>query len=253
MGVPALDKVSPVPLYHQLAMDLRARLESGEFGQGEAIPTEPELEKAYGVSRVTVRRAVQELVRENLLETQQGRGTFVSAPKAIQELNAISSWAETMRSLGKNPVTRSLRIAKVPAPPQVAELLRIPPGSTVTRLERLRCADGEPVCLMTNYLRSELVPGLTESGLDGESLYETLENRYRIRLAWARETVGARAASAAEAEALTVHRGFPLLAIRRVSYGFDERPVEVVLAVNRADRYEYSVALRGLGRPQSGG
>lgn len=243
-----LNRSSPLPLYHQLAEDLRSRIERGEFRKGEAIPTEPELERAYEVSRVTVRRAVQELVREGFLETRQGRGTFARSPKATQNLNTITSWAETMAAQGKNPDTRLTRIEQVPAPPEVAELLGLDPGAEVTRVERVRYADAEPVCLMTNYLVSDLVPGLEDRGIDGESLYTTLESRYRIRLGWAKERVGARAATSMEARILRIKSGAPLLSILRVSYDSDDRPVEVVLAANRADRYEYSVSLHGRGR-----
>lgn len=244
----ALDKASPVPLYHQLKEELRSKLERGEFSVDSAIPPELELELEYGVSRVTVRRAVQELVQEGLLVKLKGKGTFVRQAKASQQLNAITSWAETMAARGVPPLTRNIHITMEPAPPKVARLLSLLPGSAVVKVERLRCLPEGPVTVMTNYLPPGLVPGLTAEDV-AVSFYRTLETKYRLVLARAHEEVEARAAGAAEAALLGVRRGAPLLHITRITYGPDGCPLEVVLAASRADRYAYQVEL--FGRPKS--
>ncbi|MHB8066105.1 MAG: GntR family transcriptional regulator, partial [Ruminiclostridium sp.] len=112
-------------------------------------------------------------------------------------------------------------------------------------LERTRYADGEPTCLMTNYLVPSVVPGLLEKGLIGESLYETLEKRYNIILNRAEETVEAKSAKQGEAVQLQIKRGSPLLYATRVTYDITDRPVEVVVSITSADKYSYKIKLSG--------
>lgn len=243
-----LDKTQPIPLYYQVKESLLSEIRSKQLKVGDLIPSESELQERFKVSRITIRRAIQELVQDGLLYTQQGKGTFVSKPKASQELNLISSWAETMAALGMHPETKVISYSEEPAPVNVAKMLDIPIGSMVYRLERLRYADKEPICIMINYLVPAIVPGFLEKGLKGESLYEMLERNYNIMLSRAEETVEAKAAKVSEAAMLNVKRGFPLLHATRVTYDITDRPVEVVISISRADRYSYKIKLTGRNR-----
>lgn len=243
-----LDKSHPIPLYYQVKESLLAEIRTKQFKVGDLIPSEAELQEKFKVSRITIRRAIQELVQEGHLYTQQGKGTFVSRPKASQELNLITSWAETMIALGMHPETKIVKYSEEPAPVNVAKLLNIPIGALIYRLERLRYADGEPTCIMTNYLVPAIVPGFLEKGLKGESLYEMLEKSYNIVLSRAEETVEAKAAKVSEASMLNIKRGSPLLYATRVTYDITDRPVEVVISISRADRYSYKIKLTGRNR-----
>jgi len=243
-----IDKSGATPLYYQVKEDLLGKISSGVFKVGEAIPPEQELQEMYKVSRITIRRAIQELVLEGFLKTRQGLGTFVSRPKVKQNLNYITSWAETMTGRGMRPETKSILITEEKAPLFVAKQLGINPGDKVHKVERLRYAEEEPVCIMTNYLHPGVTPGLVQEGLMGESLYETLEKRYNVKIARAVETVEATAARAKESKLLGVRRGSPLLVVTRVTYDENDRPFEVVIASNRADKYAYTVNL--VGRPK---
>lgn len=243
-----LDKSRPIPLYYQVKESLLEKIKSNQFKVGDLIPSESELQEEYNVSRITIRRAIQELVREGHLYTRQGRGTFVSRPKVSQELNLITSWAETMAAMGMRPETKRIEYFVEPAPVNIARLLNIPIGDKVYRIERLRYADGEPTCIMTNYLSPAVVPGLLDKGLKSESLYETLEKHYSIVLSRAEETVEAKAAKASEAELLNIKRGAPLLYATRVTYDITDRPVEVVISITRADRYSYKIRMTGRNR-----
>ncbi len=240
-----LDKSQPIPLYFQVKENLLEKIKYKYFEVGDLIPSESELQETYKVSRITIRRAIQELVQEGHLYTQQGKGTFVSKPKASQELNLISSWAETMASLGMHPETKVIKFSEEPAPIDIAQLLNIPTGENIYKIERVRYAGGEPICLMTNYLIPSIAPGLIEKGLIGESLYETLEKGYNIILSRAEETVEARAAKTTEASQLQVKRGSPLLYATRLTYDVSDRPIEVVISITRADRYSYKIKLSG--------
>ncbi len=239
-----LEKGSPIPLYHQLCELLRNQIERGDLREDSPIPTEPELEHMYGVSRVTVRRAVQELVQEGLLVKLRGKGTFVRSPLVRQNLNTITSWAETMAARGVQSESRNITITTIPAPGKVAVLLGLSPNSLVVKVERLRCTPEGPVTLMVNYLLPELVPGLSTKDVEG-SLYDTLERKYGIILARAREQVEAKGAGVRNAKLLGVRRGAPLLHVTRVTYDQNDRPIEVVEASSRADRYSYEVWLTG--------
>jgi GntR family transcriptional regulator len=243
-----LDKSRPIPLYYQVKESLLEKIKSNQFKVGDLIPSESELQEEYNVSRITIRRAIQELVQEGHLYTRQGRGTFVSRPKVSQELNLITSWAETMAAMGMRPETKRIEYFVEPAPVNIARLLNIPIGDKVYRIERLRYADGEPTCIMTNYLSPAVVPGFLAKGLKSESLYETLEKHYSIVLSRAEETVEAKAAKASEAELLNIKRGAPLLCATRVTYDITDRPVEVVISITRADRYSYKIKLTGRSR-----
>ena len=176
-----LDKSRPIPLYYQVKESLLEKIKSNQFKVGDLIPSESELQEEYNVSRITIRRAIQELVQEGHLYTRQGRGTFVSKPKVSQELNLITSWAETMAAMGMRPETKRIEYFEEPAPVNIARLLDIPIGDKVYRIERLRYADGEPTCIMTNYL-TVACRGSLYWIKGSESLYETLEKHYSIVL-----------------------------------------------------------------------
>ncbi len=240
-----IDKSKPIPLYFQVKEDLMEKIKKGQFKVNDLIPSETELQEQYDVSRITIRRAIQELVQEGLLSTQQGKGTYVSEPKASQELNLISSWAETISNLGMNHKSSIISLTKEPAPLAIAQLLNIQEGEVLYKLERVRFVNQEPICLMTNYLLPACVPGFLENGLVRESLYETLEKDYNIVLNRADEVVEAKAAKAREANLLEIKRGTPLLHATRVTYDLGNRPIEAVITITRGDRYSYKIKLVG--------
>jgi len=132
----------PLPLYYQLMHELRLRIERGEWKPGDLFPPERELSETYGVSRMTVRQALAELVNDGLLRRDQGRGTFVAKPKLRKRLFRLTSFTEDMRARGKQPGARVLRAEMALAKPKVAEMLQTGPEQLVAVIERLRLADG---------------------------------------------------------------------------------------------------------------
>lgn len=240
-----LNRENPTPLYYQLAEEIRSRIESGEYGVGDCIPPEPELEKLFRVSRVTVRNAIDMLASQGLLVKRPGKGTFVRATKVTQPLNVITSWTETMLARGVKVETAELRVEEKKPPRRVAEALRLQPDEPVVEVYRLRLANGEPVTMMTNYLIAAVGRPLMEIGISGESLYRILEERLGVNLATAEEIVQALAADKEQARCLGVRKGFPLIQVTRVTYDAEGTPVEYVTVVSRADRYQYSVHLAG--------
>lgn len=240
-----INQLKHAPLYYQVKEDILHKINQGVYKVEDPIPTENELQSIYQVSRITIRRAIQELVQEGYLTTQQGKGTFVSKPKATQELNLITNWAETIAKLGMHPKTKRTDMTEEPASVSIAKMLNIEPGDRVFKIERLRYVDGEALCLMVNYLIPELVPDLLEKGLIEESLYQTLEQRYNLVLTKAVEIVEACSADAREARLLKINKDAPLLRVKRITYDDEDRVIEVVIAVSRADRYSYTINLAG--------
>ena len=244
-----LVKNKAIPLYYQVYWALKEMIEQGIFKPGDCVPSEQELEDRFKVSRITIRRAVDELVQEGILVKKRGLGTFVIEKKYTQQLNYVSSWAETMRDMQMQISTKQLKISAVDPPAFVAKALQLGDNDRVLKIWRLRYADGEPMCIMTNYIRSSLVPGMLEEGFGSEeSLYAVLESRYNIKIARADEFLEARQANKREAELLRIPAGSALLCIRRVTYDDSDIPFELVTAASRGDKYQYSVVLHG--RPE---
>ncbi len=238
-----LDTTSGIPLYVQIRERLRTELDQME--QGEPIPVEAELEKRFGVSRITIRRAIEELAAEGLLMRQQGKGTFVQRSKLTHELSLITSWTDQLKRLGFVPRTAHRKCTEETAPSHVADALRLTAAEKVVRIQRVRLAQREPISYMINYIPSRLVPGFTKSKFDQESLYDLLENQYGLIAAMAVDTVGGRPATDEEAAVLKIDRKAPVLSVRRLSYLEDGTPMELAVVTSRGDRYQYEVTLRG--------
>jgi GntR family transcriptional regulator len=245
-----LDQMSGIPLYVQIREKLRSQL--AQMEPGDPIPAEAELGEKFRASRITVRRAVEDLVAEGLLTRQQGRGTFVQRPKLTHELSRITSWTEQLRTLGFVPKTAHRKVRREKAPTHILEALRLNRGEEVIRIERVRLANREPISYMINYLPLRLIPGFLARKFTEESLYEVLERDYGLKPAMSVDTVGTRPASEEEADALRVERKAPVLSVRRISYLEDGTPLELAVVASRGDRYQYQVTLRGRPRSASG-
>lgn len=243
-----VEQISGIPLYVRIREKLRAEL--AHMKPGEPIPVEAELEKKFGVSRITVRRAVEELVSEGLLLRQQGRGTFVQK-KLTHELNLITSWTEQIKRLGFKPKTAKLKITSERPMAHVAEALGLKPDEEVIRIERVRLADREPISFIVNFYPARLVPGLLRVKNPGESFYNLLEKEYKLTPAVAVDTVDTRLATAQEAAALKIEPRAPVLCVRRLTYLEGGTPLELANVVSRGDRYQYRVTVHGRPKLES--
>jgi GntR family transcriptional regulator len=244
-----INRTLDIPLYAQIRDILRA--EVGGMEPGDAIPSEPELQARFAVSRITLRKAVDDLVTEGLLVRQQGRGTFVQKLKVTHELNSITSWTEQLLAIGQVPRTLHLETEEIAAPSRIARDLKLRAHDTAFVLRRLRLVNDEPLTLIVNYLPSRLVPGFAAKAPQRESLYETLIKDYGLVAARAVDMVETRSATDEEAKRLRIDPWDPLLCVTRVSYLADGRPLEVGVAISRGDRYQYRVELYGRARKDS--
>jgi GntR family transcriptional regulator len=234
-------ELGPVPLHHQVYLDLRAALDRGEWRPGELLPPERQLAERYGCSLITVRRALSELTHENRIQRTRGRGTTVLPPRIERDFGGTLSFTEEMQSRGLDPETRLVAARPESASEHVAEALAIEPGSPTLYLERLRVAGGEPLLLEQVHLPAERFPGLLASDLERGSLYDLLSNRYGTRIARAREALEPVLLRAREARLLDLAPRAPALLIEGVAFESDGTPVEYARSFVRADRTRYYV------------
>ncbi len=241
----SLNRDLATPLYHQIRDLLLDEIQNGGFSPGERIPSEADLEAKYKVSRITVRQAIQSLVQEGLLYRQQGRGTFVARPKVRHSLNTLSSFSRQMLDRGMTPSTKLIEAEIVTARGPVREALAVPDGTLVTKLKRLRLADQEVMGIQTAYIPVSLCPGLVDLIGDNISLYDLLKEKYNMRPVRAIENYTAVLLEPYEARLLDQKQRQPALAAERITYLADNRALEYVTSILRADRYALSVELQG--------
>ena len=233
-----LQTVSSSPLYHQLMQRIREDINGGIYPVGSRIPPEHELEESYHVSRVTVRRALQELTAEGLLERKQGKGTFVSVPRMSQNLKHVQSFHDACRAAQVKPGTRMVHTLEKKADALDQADLGLPDGARVVETLRVRLADGEPVVLEQNHF-SMAYAYLKEADLTG-SLYRVLQD-YGVEPGQASHEVSLCLAGEREAALLGTEKGTPLLKLREVVYDQRGRPLHNSQQWIRGDRFVFRI------------
>lgn len=233
-----------IPSYRKVYAALKQDIRDGIYQPGMLIPAEPELEKKYGVSRTTVRRAVELLRGEGYVRAKQGRGTEVLDISTTQRLNYITSITETLQEKGYEVTTQGMCIDRILAPQDVVEALEIPENETVFRLQRVQCIDGQPFCLMTNFLQPSLVPNFDKRTGEFVSLYKFLEKEYGLHLTSAVEKISAIGANFIESQMLRINLGAPLLYSKRITYTGND-PLEYAKIKLLAEKYQFSIYMQG--------
>lgn len=235
-----VDRASPVPLYFQVAQRLETAITSGELPPGSRLDNEIAFADRLGLSRPTMRRAIQYLVEQGLLVRKRGVGTQVVHTKVRRSIE-LTSLHDDLAAAGQRPRTDVLYLAQVPADADLARALQVPEGSTVTAVDRLRYAGEEPLALMHNDLPID-IGAVSEEDLRRGGLYALLRGR-GMRLRVAAQTIGARAATAEEARQLGERRGTPLLTMTRTTYDDSGRIVEASAHLYRASLYAFEMTL----------
>ncbi|WP_154814359.1 GntR family transcriptional regulator [Actinophytocola xinjiangensis] len=228
-----IDRMSPVPLYFQMAARIRELIESGRLEPGHRLDNEMEVAAQLGLSRPTVRQAMQLLVDQGLLSRKRGIGTTVVSTR-VRRMTQLTSLYEDLERSGRKPSTRVLSYEVVPAAAEVADALAVPMGADVLSIRRLRFADGEPLAILRNYLRADL--GVTEDELADRGLYQILRD-LGSAVRSIDQLVGARKATAAEASLLDEERDATLLTVERTAHDTSGRPVEYGRDLYRASLY----------------
>lgn len=236
------DPESRNPLYLQLEERLRRLIDSGELRRGDAVPAERELAEMTGVSRVTVRKAIEKLVQDGLLVQKVGAGTFISG-RLEQPLSVLLGFSEDMRARGFEPGSIWLDKSIVAAGPDEAMALGIAPGTPVVRLKRIRTANGEPMAVETAVASTRDLPS---PDLVDDSFYAALRSRGLVAVR-ALQRLRAGLAGIQEAKWLDLPRPSAILQIERRAFLADGRVLEVTFSSYRADLYDFVVELRAGG------
>src|SRR5919204_1031436 len=199
---------------------------------GEAIPPERRLSRELGVSRLTLRAALDDLVRDGYLERRHGSGTFVSEPKIAQQLT-LTSFSEDMRRRGMVAGSRTIELREIHAGAAMGRALNISPDARVVLIRRLRLADGEPMALETLHVPAAVVPGLTRAQLEDASFYELLERDYGVVIVEGMQTIEATVTNEEESKQLGVPQHSPALLFERTSRTASGEIVEFVRSIYR--------------------
>jgi GntR family transcriptional regulator len=249
-AIETLDRASPVPLHSQLRAVIDGRIESGRWTADERVPSERELCEQFGVSRITVRQALHQLVVERRLVRVHGRGTFVASAPVKAQLLPLVGFSEDMSARGQHPGARVLRFEVAVPSMAVSRALRLSGGEEVFVLKRLRLANDRPMALETAYLPEKLCRALAGVDMADRSLYRTLGETCGLTPWRALQQWQAVPCPSAEAKLLGIRGGTPVLQIQRTTFDNDGRTFEYVDSFVRGDRYVFQAELR---RPDAAG
>lgn len=240
-----IDRTNTAPLYSQIYSILHDQIVNRELSPGDQLPPESELVDTFNVSRITVRNAIDMLVKEGWVYRQQGRGTFVAHPKLEYGLSRIVNFTEDMKQRGFQASSRVLYAGLKKASPAVASQLQIEPAEELACIERLRLADGEPMCMEKSYMVHRYCPGILEVDYSKNSLRVMKTKKYGIIWKRATQKIRAIVPPADLASVLEMNEYTALLYIERISYSQDNVPVEYLQAYYRGDRYTLFNELQG--------
>ncbi|KRM18281.1 UbiC transcription regulator-associated [Ligilactobacillus hayakitensis DSM 18933 = JCM 14209] len=225
------------PVYIQIHNHIKKDIESGRWKIGEKIPPERELSKAFGVSRMTLRQAIQTLVDEGILERKVGSGTFVARKKVQEKMIGITSFTEITESQGKTPTSKTVSYLVTTPSLSESEALSLSDQQKVLRMERIRYADKLPICFEVATVPYDLVSQFEKSEITS-SLYKTLEKN-GFEIGHAQQTVSAMLASERIADFLNLKKGEAILRLRQITELKDGQPFEYVRTQYAGERYEF--------------
>lgn len=243
----AIDRLQAVPLYHQIFLQLREEITSGERAYGSRMPTEQELSVQFGVSRITARRALDELAENQLVERRRRVGTHVIfRPPAKPLQGNIEQALESLLNFGRATQVRLLEVGEVAARPPIDEALELPGGSPVLRVVRVRWLDGQPLGHFVSWIPADIGKRMTRSKLKSTPML-TLIEQAGVQIGSANQTISATLADATVSASLNVDIGSPILRVSRTVLDVDKRPVQHILAQFRPDRYQIRLDLSSPG------
>lgn len=235
-----LDRSGPIPLYFQIAQRIEKAILSGDLPAGSRLENEVSLGERLGLSRPTIRRAIQELVDKGLLVRRRGIGTQVVHGQVTRGVELTSLYEDLARS-GQKPSTKILEYKKIQADGKMAEKLGVEVGSEVLYIRRVRSADNVAVSIMENWLPAEFTD-ISEADLNEHGLYQILRSR-GVTIRVAKQKIGARKASQQECTDLLIEKQASLLTMDRTAYDNSGRAVEFGHHCYRPDLYSFEVTL----------
>lgn len=235
-----LDQASIIPLYYQVKQRLEERIKSGEWNPGDKIDSENQLMEKLNVSRNTVKKAIEEMVQEDILYRIQGKGTFVAHAKFEQSLGGFYSFSQVLRDKGFKPSDIVLEVQEVSPSSAVRNGLQLDHEEKVIKMKRIRCADGEPIILESSYMPKSIVRNKDDLfDVATSSLYELLANRYGVSVIRAKEAFEPVLIREEESVHLKTEVGKPALLLERTAFDTNNRPVEFCISIVRGDRCRF--------------
>jgi GntR family transcriptional regulator len=239
-----LKREASTPLYVQLKNALVADIDAGQYKPHERLMSERELGEKFKVSRMTVRQALTEMIREGILYTQIGKGTYIGESKIKQELQTLTGFTQDMAARGEVASGQVLDGRILPATLTLAAIFSVPMNTDLVLLSRLRLSDGMPLAIEEAYILHKICPGILAYDFSKESLYHVLSMQYNTILVRAEQTMEASLATSKEAELLQITSLAPVLRIERLSYNEQNTLVEYVKSTYRGDRYKFHTTLQ---------
>lgn len=231
-----------LPLYVQVEATLQEMIEDTEYGPGDQIPSERELSELLGVSRMTVRRAIENLISQGLLERRSTYGTYVRSPQVVRPVGMSHTQSISQMLAGKATGAELLHFEQMRAPRKVAAMLQLRVGEHVFMIRRLRTAEGVPFCVETAYLPARLVPGLSAVDLrKNASLYQLLRERYGIIPDQSDGELRISRCLPDEAEWLNLSIGDPVLFLKTRVVDVQGQPFEYMKSVNHPERVVFEI------------
>ncbi len=244
-----LDINSPKPLYEQIKETILLQIHSGQYVQGDRIPSERTLSETMHVSRQTVKKALDELVQAGHLSVRIGKGTYVNQRKFDLQLETLTSFTEEMTRRGQRASSRIIGTGVLPASPVDARVLLIPSGEPIVSIVRLRLADDVPMAIERAQIVAAHCPGiLNRHDFSHESLYDVLLRDYDLRLVRAEQSIEARRATSEESNLLDIMPEDPILEITRVTYSTTGQRVEYTRSAYCGSRYKFQAVLKHASR-----
>lgn len=238
-----LNNDSCIPLYTQLQHTIKNDIINGVYKLGEKMPNETRLCVLYGVSRVTVRKALEELVKEKMLVRKQGKGTFVQYNKVNTTILSMSGFTQSVSKGNHTRTSYVLHKAIIPATGFIAERLMLQEGAAVIEVKRIMSEDGVPIMIDTSYMPGSLYPGIYDKLADNVSVFSIICNDYNVKMNKALKEFSIITANAAISAILNCPPGEPLYDITKVIYSEDDIPIYLSLLQVSSNRAVYSILI----------
>lgn len=237
-----IDKNSSTPLYMQIQNNLMEAIQNGNYGPGTQVPSELEIASEYGISRMTARKALDNLVTKGILYRRKGKGTYVADSVVSYGLSTMLSFSRTLRARGYDVVTRVLTTDIIPASLEVINNLQLNVASKVIVIRRLRLIEGKPAAIHTAFLDHAVFEPLLRYDLSTGSLLEAVQSVSGTQVAYTKDTVQADRVTADEARLLQIAPGSPALRVEGVAYTDDSHPTRYSRAVYRGDMFKFEIS-----------
>ncbi|MBB3181427.1 GntR family transcriptional regulator [Variovorax sp. Sphag1AA] len=235
---------APPPLFAQVESALRERILDNKLVAGDKLPSESELEREFGVSRITVRQALSSLHASGFIQKINGKGSFVTRPNELPRLGGLTGFYEHMRAQGREAHGRTLSVRQVAASAQIAEALGVSPGTPLTAVAILRLVDGKPLAVGTTYGPPSLIKALVDEDAEANDMMTMLEGRLGFRLRSTHIEASAVRAGKARGRQLDVPESAPLLRIRFTPHDVSDQPLCYSEMYFRADQFSYKAVIK---------